>query len=64
MNINEFLPIIIPLVIIQICLQIYSVYHILKHPNYKYGNKVLWILIVCLCQYFGVIAYFMLGKGE
>lgn len=64
MNINEFLPIIIPLVIIQICLQIYSVYHIFKHPNYKYGNKVLWILIVCLCQYFGVIAYFMLGKGE
>lgn len=64
MNINEFLPFLIPLVIVQLCLQIYSVIHILKHPNYKCGNKVIWLIVVCLFQYFGVIAYFILGKGE
>lgn len=64
MNFNEFLPFIIPLITIQICLQIYTIYQIIKYPCYKCGNKVLWIFIVCIFSYLGVITYFVIGKGE
>ncbi len=61
-QIKEYLPFLIPLVIIELVLVILALTHLLKHPNYRFGNKILWILVVVTIQIIGPVAYFVFGK--
>ena len=65
-EIKELLPFLIPLIIAQLAATGYSLYHILKHPTYKRGNRALWIVIVLLFSnnFIGPILYFVLGKED
>jgi hypothetical protein len=61
----EFLPFLIPLVIVQFALLGYTLYHILTHKNYKIGNRALWLVItIVLMNFVGPILYFILGKED
>lgn len=60
----EYLPFLIPLIIIQLSLQVFALVHLLKHPNYKFGNKALWIIVVLLGQLIGPIVYFTFGRED
>lgn len=60
----DYLPFIIPLIILQYGLAIYAIVHIIKHPNYKFGNRVMWIIVSLLISFIGPIVYFMFGKGD
>ena len=44
-NINEMMPLIIPLVIVQFILLAVTIVHILKHDTYKRGNRILWLVV-------------------
>lgn len=61
-EIMEYLPFLIPLVIIQLALAIAALIHVLKHPDYKFGSKPLWIVIVLLVQIIGPVVYFAFGR--
>ena len=37
--IREYLPILIPIIILEIGLMIYSLRHVLKHDRYKFGSR-------------------------
>ena len=64
-QIVEFLPFLIPLVIVQFGLLGYTIYHILTHNTYKRGNRTLWLIVVIvLMNYVGPILYFLFGKEE
>lgn len=64
-NITEFLPFIIPLVIIQFALLGFTLYHILTHEHYKRGTRAMWIIIALIgMEFIGPIAYFLLGKED
>lgn len=63
-GLTEYLPFLIPLIIVQISLQISALVHLLKHPNYRFGNKTIWILVVLLGQIIGPIVYFAFGREE
>ena len=61
----EFLPFLIPLIIAQLALFGYALYHILTHNTYKHGNRVLWLVIVVVMMNFvGPILYFILGRED
>ena len=61
----EFLPFLIPLVIVQFALLGYTLYHILTHKTYKRGSRALWLIVVLvLMNYVGPILYFVLGKED
>lgn len=60
----EYLPFLIPLIIVQIILQISALVHLLKHPNYRFGNKTIWIIVVLLGQMLGPIIYFAFGRED
>ena len=62
--IREYLPILIPIVVLEIGLMIYSLSHILKHNKFKFGNKVMWIVVVVLIQTIGPILYLTIGKDN
>ena len=64
-EIMEFLPFLIPLVLVQFALLAYTLYHILTHNSYKRGNRALWLVIsIVLMNFVGPILYFILGKED
>lgn len=60
----QYLPILIPIVVIQYILAIVALIHLLKHPHYRFGNKIIWILVVLFVQFIGPILYFTVGRRE
>ena len=60
----EILPFLIPVILIQLALMIAALIHVLRHPQYRFGTKTMWILIVVLLQIIGPIFYFAFGRGE
>ncbi|WP_033164821.1 PLDc N-terminal domain-containing protein [Clostridium sp. KNHs205] len=63
-QIKEYLPFIIPILIVQYGLMIAALVHILRHKNYRIGNRVVWIVISVVVNTIGPILYFTIGKGE
>lgn len=64
-ELTQILPFLIPLVIAEIVLLGYTIYHILTHKTYKRGNRALWIVIAIIgMQFWGPILYFVLGKED
>ncbi|MCH4287380.1 MULTISPECIES: PLDc N-terminal domain-containing protein [Bacillota] len=64
MSLNEALPIILPLAILEIFLAVFSLIHVLRHPNYRFGNKMIWCIIVVFLQFIGPIIYFVFGRVD
>lgn len=65
MEITEILPFLIPLVIAEFALFGYTLWHILTHKKYKYGNRTVWIVVTIIGMNFvGPILYFILGREE
>ena len=58
------LPLFIPLIIAEVILAVTALIHVLRHPHYRFGNKIMWALIVLFIQVIGPIAYFIMGRGE
>ena len=64
-NVTEFLPFLVPLVISELALLAYTLYHILTHKSYKRCNRTLWLIVVIVgMQFIGPILYFLLGKED
>ena len=64
-ELQDYLPIVIPLIIVQLALLIYVLRHILTHDNYKRGNRTLWLIVSIVgMEYIGPILYILLGKEE
>ncbi|MCQ2469152.1 MAG: PLD nuclease N-terminal domain-containing protein [Ruminococcus sp.] len=61
---TEYLPFIIPLAIAQFALMGYALYNVLTHKKYKFGNRIIWIVIVVCFGFIGPAAYFALGKDD
>jgi len=63
-QLREYIPFLIPIIIIELVLAITALVHVLKHPNYRFGTKVFWILFVLFIQIIGPIIYFAFGREE
>lgn len=63
-NIAEYLPFLIPLAIAEIGLALFALIHVLRHPHYRFGNRIVWIFIVLLIQFIGPAVYFAFGRGD
>ncbi len=65
LNVKEYLPFLIPLIIFQFALLFYTLYHIFTHKTYKRGSRLLWVVIVVIgMEFIGPILYFLLGKED
>ncbi|MBO2535892.1 MULTISPECIES: PLD nuclease N-terminal domain-containing protein [Rummeliibacillus] len=64
MTLQEALPLIIPIIILEWTLAIVALIHVLKHPHYQFGNKPMWIIVVLFIQIIGPVVYFIFGRGR
>lgn len=60
----EYLPFIIPIIIVELVLMVAALVHLLRHKNFRFGNQILWIVIVAFLQIIGPILYFTIGRGD
>ncbi|WP_106448906.1 PLDc N-terminal domain-containing protein [Trichococcus alkaliphilus] len=63
-ELQPYLPILIPLVVIQIILLITALLHLNRHPQVKKGSKNLWIFIIIFLNIVGPVLYFLIGRGD
>ena len=65
-EIKEYLPFLIPLILAELAVLGFTLYHIFTHQNYKRGNRTLWVVISILFMntFIGPILYFLLGKED
>lgn len=64
-KLTEFLPFLIPLVIVEFALLGFTLYHILTHKSYKRGTRTLWLVIVIVgMNFLGPILYLLLGRED
>lgn len=64
-DIKEFLPFLIPLIILEFVLLGITIHHILTHDTYKRGNRTLWLVITIVgMEFIGPVLYFLLGKED
>lgn len=61
---TEYIPFLIPLIIIELALAITALIHVLRHPSYRYGNRIFWCIVVVFIQFIGPIIYFLTGRGD
>ena len=63
-TLKEYLPFLIPLLIIQFFLIVVSLSNIFKHKNYKCGNRLIWTLVVIFINIIGPVLYFIIGRDD
>jgi len=63
-NLTEILPLLLPVIAIQLALMIVALVHVLRHNKYRFGNRTLWVVIVVFINILGPIAYFIFGRGD
>jgi Phospholipase_D-nuclease N-terminal len=65
MTIEEALPFIIPLAILQIAIMGVALYDLTRPERRVRGdNKLLWGLIIILGQFLGSLVYFLAGRED
>ncbi|MGD0174166.1 MAG: PLD nuclease N-terminal domain-containing protein [Anaerolineales bacterium] len=60
---QKYLPLLIPLIVIQLALMIVALADIVKREKTR-GPKWLWVLIVVFGEMIGPILYFVVGREE
>lgn len=65
-QLKDIIVLLIPLVIVQLGLQIAALVNLLKRDNaqVRWNNKLVWILIILFGEMIGPIVYFVFGRIE
>jgi len=63
-NLNEILPFLIPVVLIQICLQVYSIVDLIRRKKVRFHSKLLWGVVILGFQVLGAVAYLVFRGDE
>lgn len=63
-NLSEVLPYLIPVIIIQVCLQVGSIVNLVRRKKVRFNNKLLWGIIILGLQIPGAVAYLIFRGDE
>lgn len=64
-QLQEYLPYLIPVIIIQLIAQALSVIQLIKpETKVRGGNKLLWGVVIVAFQLLGVLVYHLIGKVQ
>lgn len=58
---EKLLPFLIPLIIIQVTLQVIAIVDLIKKDKVRFDRKFIWVLIIIFGQLIGSIAFFLFG---
>lgn len=62
-NLREIIPFLIPLVLLQVGLQVYSIINLVHRRKVRFNNKLVWGIIILCFQLIGVVVY-LVFRGD
>jgi len=62
--IKDMLPLLIPILFIQLALLVFALVDLVKRKRVKGGNKILWGALIILIDIIGPIIYLLFGREE
>jgi hypothetical protein len=62
-QLQEVLPLLVPILIIQIALVVYALLDLIRRPRTR-GPKWLWLLVILFINLIGPIVYLIVGRDE
>jgi hypothetical protein len=64
-NLEELLPLLVPIIVIQLGLLVWALYDLTRPGRRVKGDsKVVWALIIIFINLIGPILYFLVGREE
>jgi len=65
MTIAELLPLLIPLIVLELALMGVGLFDLTRpERRVKGGNKLVWGLVIAFVQLFGPLVYFLFGRED
>jgi hypothetical protein len=65
MTLAQILPLIIPLIVLQLALMGVGLFDLTRPDRrVKGGNKLVWGLVIAFVQFFGPLIYFLFGRED
>lgn len=65
MTLEEILPFLIPLIVLQLMLMAIGLYDLTRpERRVKGGNKLVWGLVIVFGQLLGPLVYFLFGRED
>lgn len=61
-DVQEFLPFLIPLIVLQLALMLTALVMLIKQDQVRYLNKLVWGIIILFISLLGPILYFVLER--
>ena len=61
---NEYFAVLLPVILRELALMVTALIHVLRHSDYRFGNRAVWVIVVVFIQIIGPILYFVFGRGE
>lgn len=62
-NWNQWLPLLVPIIVIELGLMIFALVDLIRRERTK-GPKWAWALVIVLVNFIGPIVYLMIGREE
>jgi len=63
-SIREYLPVILPLALLQLGLMAAALAHIFTHKSYRVGTRALWAVLSVVLSIIGPVLYFCVGRSD
>jgi len=63
-NLQQYMPLLIPLAVIELGLLVAALIHIFRHKTYRVGNRVIWVIVCILFEIIGPVLYFIFGRAD
>jgi len=60
----DYLPIIIPLLILQLILLVTAIVHLVRNERLDQANKIIWALVIVFVNIIGPILYLIFGRKD
>lgn len=63
-QLGDLLPVLLPLIVLQLAFAGIAIYHLMKHPYPRYFGVLPWVIIILIVNLIGPILYFLIGRQE
>jgi hypothetical protein len=63
-KLTEFLPYIIPIVVLELILIIVALVDLIRREKTRYLPKWAWVILIIFIQFFGSIGYLIFGRED
>jgi hypothetical protein len=65
MTLGELLPLLIPLIVLELALMAVGLFDLTRSDRgVKGGNKLVWGLVIVFVQFLGPLIYFLFGRED